>query len=256
MPEAPRFPPTPTLPRKGGGDSDLRSEGSPLPLRDGLGGGGNAEGAYLRDPAAIYRRSFEIIRREARLDHLPPDIAGIAVRLIHACGMTDIAADLSFTGDVAQAARKALSMGAPIFCDSAMVAAGIMRRHLPASNPVICTLDDAAVPPLARERATTRSATAVDLWDSRAEARLRGGIVAIGSAPTALFRLLELAAQGGPLPAAILAFPVGFVGAVESKEALVASGLPHLTLRGRRGGSALAAAAVNALILPREDAVP
>jgi precorrin-8X/cobalt-precorrin-8 methylmutase len=200
---------------------------------------------YLRDPEAIYRESFAAIRREAKLAHLPPDIAEIAVRLIHACGMTDIVDDLAFAPDVAARGRAALAGGAPILCDSAMVAAGIMRARLSAGNDVVCTLDDARVPELARALKTTRSAAAVELWS----ARLDGALVAIGNAPTALFHLLERLAQGGPRPAAILAFPVGFVGAAESKQALIDARLdvPFVTLRGRRGGSAMAAAAVNAL---------
>jgi precorrin-8X/cobalt-precorrin-8 methylmutase len=209
-------------------------------------GGGLAAARYLRDPAAIYRESFAIIRREARLAHLPSDIAEIAVRLIHACGMTDIAADLAFTPDVAARARAALAAGAPVLCDSAMVAAGIMRAKLSARNEIICTLDDARVPELARALETTRSAAAVELWAER----LAGAIVAIGNAPTALFHLLGRLDRGAPRPAAILAFPVGFVGAAESKQALIDTQLdvPFLTLKGRRGGSALAAAAVNALL--------
>lgn len=203
-------------------------------------------GDYRHDPAAIYRESFAIIRREARLDRLPPALAALAVRLIHACGMVDIVEDLAFGGEVADAGRGALAAGAAILCDSFMVAAGILRRRLPAENPVICRLDDAAVPDLAEHLGTTRSAAAVDLWGG-AQA---GAVVAIGNAPTALFHLLERLAGGAPRPALLLAFPVGFVGASESKEALVAAGLgiPFLTLRGRRGGSALAAAAVNALL--------
>ncbi len=214
-------------------------------MREGVGGGG-----YLRDPDAIYRESFATIRREVRLDRLPDDIADIAVRLIHACGMPDIVDDLVCTNDVVSTARAALAKGAPVFCDSAMVAAGIMRDRLPAKNDVTCTLADPRVPSLAKDLGTTRSAAAVDLWCDR----LAGAIVAIGNAPTALFHLLELLADGAPHPAAILAFPVGFVGAAESKEALIANsfGVPYLTLRGRRGGSALAAAAVNALILGRD----
>jgi precorrin-8X/cobalt-precorrin-8 methylmutase len=214
-------------------------------LREGVGGGD-----HLRDPAAIYRESFATIRREARLDRLPDDIADIAVRLIHACGMTDIVDDLVYTNDAAAAARAALMTGAPILCDSAMVAAGIMRDRLPSKNEVICTLADTRVPALANDLATTRSAAAVDLWRER----LGGALVTIGNAPTALFHLLELLAEGAPRPSAILAFPVGFVGAAESKDALIAKshGVPYLTLRGRRGGSALAAAAVNALILGRD----
>jgi precorrin-8X/cobalt-precorrin-8 methylmutase len=202
---------------------------------------------YLRDPEAIYRESFAIIRREAKLAHLPPDIADLAVRLIHACGMVDIVDDLAFTSDVATHARSALGNGATILCDSGMVAAGIMRAKLPARNEIVCTLDDARVPELARSLRTTRSAAAVELWGER----LAGAVVAIGNAPTALFHLQERLAQGGPRPAAILAFPVGFVGAAESKQALIEARLdiPFFTLKGRRGGSALAAAAVNALLV-------
>ena len=202
---------------------------------------------YQRDPAAIYRESFAVIRREARLHHLPPPLADVAVRLIHACGMVDIAEDLAFAGRVVEAGRAALGRGAAILCDSFMVAAGIQRRRLPAENAVICRLDDPAVPALAERLGTTRSAAAVELWgDAQA-----GAVVAIGNAPTALFHLLERLAAGAPRPALLLAFPVGFVGAAESKEALVGAGLgiPFLTLRGRRGGSALAAAAVNALLV-------
>ncbi len=203
---------------------------------------------YLRDPDAIYRQSFALIRAEAKLDHLPPAVAAVAVRLIHACGMPDIAADLAFTPDLPEAAQAALADGAPVFCDAAMVASGIMRRRLPAANDVLCTLDDPQVPALAQRLGTTRSAAAVELWRDR----LADAVVAIGNAPTALFHLIELIEGGGLRPAAILAFPVGFVGAAESKEALIAAelGVPYLTLRGRRGGSALAAAAVNALLLP------
>src|SRR5690606_12789972 len=184
---------------------------------------------YLRDPDAIYQRSFALIREEAKLDHLPPAIAEIAVRLIHACGMPDIAADLAFTPDLPEAARAALADGAPIFCDAAMVASGILRRRLSAVNDVVCTLDDPRVPDLARTLRTTRSAAAVELWRDR----LAGSVAAIGNAPTALFRLLEIVEAGGPRPAAILAFPVGFVGAAESKDALIAADLdvPYLTLR-------------------------
>ena len=202
---------------------------------------------YLRDPDAIYRESFAIIRREAKLDQLPSDIAEIALRLIHACGMIDIIGDLAFTSDVAEEARAALGNGVPILCDSGMVAAGIMRAKLPAGNEAVCALDDARVPELARALKTTRSAAAVELWGER----LAGAVVAIGNAPTALFHLLEKLAQGGARPAAILAFPVGFVGAAESKQALIDARLdvPFITLKGRRGGSALATAAVNALLI-------
>ncbi len=200
---------------------------------------------YVRDPAEIYRRSFAAIRAEADFAPLPPDIAAIATRLIHACGMTDIVAELAWHGDVAGRARAALGTGAPILVDAVMVAEGVIRDRLPAANEVICTLRNADVGERARRDATTRAAAAVDLWLPR----LAGAVVAIGNAPTALFRLLELLGEGAPRPAVILAFPVGFVGAAESKEALTSAGLgvPYLTLRGRRGGSALAAAAVNAL---------
>jgi precorrin-8X/cobalt-precorrin-8 methylmutase len=202
---------------------------------------------YLRDPAAIYRESFARIRREASLAHLPDDIAAIAVRLIHACGMPDIVADLAFAPDLAERARTALAAGAPLLCDSAMVAAGILRARLPAANEIICTLDDTRVVELARRLKTTRSAAAVELWRDR----LAGAVVAVGNAPTALFHLIEMIQQGAPQPAAILAFPVGFVGAAESKQALVeaALGIPYITLKGRRGGSAMAAAAINALLV-------
>jgi precorrin-8X/cobalt-precorrin-8 methylmutase len=202
---------------------------------------------YLRDPDAIYRESFAIIRREARLAHLPPDIAEIAVRLIHACGMIDIVDELVFTPELVGRARAALENGGPILCDSGMVAAGIMRARLPRRNEIVCTLDDARVPELALALKTTRSAAAVELWGER----LAGAVVAIGNAPTALFHLLERLAQSDPRPAAILAFPVGFVGAAESKQALIDARLdiPFLTLKGRRGGSALAAAAANALLV-------
>jgi precorrin isomerase len=201
---------------------------------------------YLRDPDAIYRESFAIIRREAKLDHLPPDIADVAVRLIHACGMTDIVDDLAFTADVARIARARLAAGVPVLCDSGMVAAGIIRARLPAKNDVICTLADPRLPGLAKSLGTTRSAAAVELWNEH----LDGAVIAIGNAPTALFHLLERLHQGGPQPAAIFAFPVGFVGAAESKQVLIDAKLsvPYLALRGRRGGSALAAAAINALL--------
>ena len=195
-------------------------------------------GDWLRDPEEIYRRSFATIRAETPLDDLPPALAEVAVRIVHACGMTEVAADLAFAGEPAEAARDALKAGAPVFTDSRMTADGIIRRRLPAENTVICTLDKA------KAQGTTRSAAAVELWGER----LGGAVVAIGNAPTALFRLLELLADGAPRPAAILAFPVGFVGAMESKEALIAhADVPYLTLPGRRGGSAMAAAAVNAI---------
>jgi precorrin isomerase len=200
---------------------------------------------YLRDPQTIYAKSFETIRAEAGLDRLPPDLAPVAQRLIHACGMTDIIDSLDHGGDVASRGRAALADGAPVIADCSMVASGIIEARLPANNDIICTLYDDRVPALASEQKTTRSAAAVDLWHDH----LEGAVVAIGNAPTALFRLLEILEDGAPPPAAILGFPVGFVGAAESKRALADSTLdvPFLTLHGRRGGSAMAAAAVNAL---------
>jgi len=209
---------------------------------------------YERDPKAIYRESFARIEAEAgaALAALPPDIARLAVRLIHACGMTDLVQDLVATPDVMAAGRKALSRGAPILCDAAMVASGIMRRHLPAGVDIVTAIDLPGVVARAAEIGNTRSAAAMELLGERIE----GAVVAIGNAPTALFRLLEMIELDGIRPAAILGFPVGFVGAAESKDALIAAdlGIPYLTLRGRRGGSALAAAAVNALILPEGEA--
>ncbi|PWC90336.1 precorrin-8X methylmutase [Azospirillum sp. TSH100] len=200
---------------------------------------------YIRDGAAIYRQSFATIRSEANLSAIPDDLKPVAVRVIHACGMVDAARDLLFSADVGSAARTALRSGAPILCDSEMVAHGVTRARLPAGNDVVCTLRDPAVPDLAKTIGNTRSAAALDLWGER----LGGSVVAIGNAPTALFYLLEMLAAGAPKPAAILGFPVGFVGAMESKEALAENpfGVPYLAIRGRRGGSAMAAAAVNAL---------
>jgi precorrin-8X/cobalt-precorrin-8 methylmutase len=202
--------------------------------------------AYVKDPAEIYRLSFETIRREARLERLPDDIASIAQRLIHACGMPDILDDLVFSPDLAAAGRDALEKGAAILCDTAMTAAGVIRRQLPAGCEVLAGTDNPAAAGRAAEISNTRSAAAVDLWGER----LDGAVVAIGNAPTALFRLIERIDLDGYRPAAILAFPVGFVGAVESKALLAEAGLgiPYIALRGRRGGSALAAAAVNALL--------
>ena len=202
----------------------------------------------MRDGAEIYRRSFATIRAEADLSGLPEDVARVAVRMIHACGMVDLAADIGFSAGAVTAARKALLDGAPILCDAEMVAAGVTRRRLPAGNDVVCTLRDPAVPALAAALGTTRSAAALDLWGDR----LGGAVVAIGNAPTALFRLLEMVEAGAPRPAAVLGIPVGFIGAAESKEALAASGLEHVIVRGRRGGSAITAAAVNALASEQE----
>jgi precorrin-8X/cobalt-precorrin-8 methylmutase len=200
---------------------------------------------YVRDGAEIYRRSFATIRAEAALSGLPADVARVAVRMIHACGMVDLVADLAYSVDVVAKSRAALLAGAPVLCDAAMIAAGVTRRRLPAANEIICTLADPRVPGLAASLATTRSAAALELWGGQ----LDGAVVAIGNAPTALFRLLELIDLGGPRPAAILGLPVGFVGAVESKVELVRhpAGVPYLTVHGRRGGSALAVAAVNAI---------
>jgi precorrin-8X/cobalt-precorrin-8 methylmutase len=200
---------------------------------------------YVRDPAEIYRRSFEAIRAEADLARLPADLQGVAVRLIHACGMVDIVADLAWSAGAAAAGCAALNVGAPVLIDAEMVKSGIVKKRLPKANRVICGLGDPVVPALALARRTTRSAAAVELW----RPHLDGAVVAIGNAPTALFRLLELLADGAPSPALVLGFPVGFVGAAESKEALIANprGVPFIALKGRRGGSALAAAAVNAL---------
>jgi len=200
---------------------------------------------YIRDGAAIYERSFAIIRSEADLARFTPEQADIAVRMIHACGRVDAAAFFDFSPDFVPAARAALKRGAPIFCDAQMVAHGITRARLPANNDVICTLRDERVPGLAQQLGTTRSAAALELWRDR----LEGSVVAIGNAPTALFHLLEMLDAGAPKPAAILGIPVGFVGAAESKDALAANtlGIPYLVVRGRMGGSAMTAAALNAL---------
>ncbi|SDT78549.1 precorrin-8X methylmutase [Actinoplanes derwentensis] len=198
---------------------------------------------YVRDGAEIYRRSFATIRAEADLSGLPEDVSRVVVRMIHACGMVDLVEDVRFSPGVVAAGRTALIGGAPILCDAAMVASGVTRSRLPATNDVICTLRDPAVPALAAEIGNTRSAAALDLWGDR----LGGAVVAIGNAPTALFRLLEMIEAGAPRPAAVIGIPVGFIGAAESKQALAESGLEFLIVSGRRGGSAITAAAVNAL---------
>lgn len=200
---------------------------------------------YLRDPAEIYRRSFAAIRAEADFTGLEPAMEPLAVRLVHACGLPEIVADLRASSGAAAAGRAALKAGAAIHCDSEMVSHGITRARLPAANAVVCTLNAPGVAEAARAAATTRSAAAVERWADR----LGGAVVAIGNAPTALFRLLDLLDEGAAKPALILGFPVGFVGAAESKQALIdrAGGVPYITLTGRFGGSALAAAAVNAL---------
>jgi len=207
---------------------------------------------YERDPKAIYAASFATVRAEARLDRFPLDLQPLVTRLIHSCGMVEIADRLAYSPDVAASAHAALKSGAPILCDCEMVGAGIIRRYLPAQNEVIVTLNDPAVAPLATEIGNTRSAAAVRLWKER----LEGAVVAIGNAPTALFHLLELIDEGWPRPAAILGFPVGFIGAAESKAELAANprGIPFIALKGRKGGSAMASAAVNALAagLPEE----
>lgn len=205
--------------------------------------------SYIRDGAEIYRRSFAIIRAEADLARFSSEQEPVAVRVIHASGQVDAAPDLVFSPDFVGAARRALQSGAPILCDAKMIAGGITRARLPADNQVICTLADPAVPGLAAEIGNTRSAAALGLWKEH----IAGAVVAIGNAPTALFHLLELFEAGWPLPAAIVGMPVGFVGAAESKEALIAFGrVPFLVARGRRGGSAMTVAAINALASTKE----
>ena len=200
---------------------------------------------YLRDPKAIYAESFRQVRAASDLSRVPAELESVALRLVHACGMPEVLDDLVWSDDLAVAARQALADGAPVLADCRMVAEGVIKSRLPAENDVLCTLPDPRVPALAQELETTRSAAAVELWRDR----LAGAVVAVGNAPTALFHLLELIEAGGPRPAAILGFPVGFVGAAESKQALAAGdhGVPYLALKGRKGGSALAAAALNAL---------
>jgi precorrin-8X/cobalt-precorrin-8 methylmutase len=199
---------------------------------------------YIKNPAEIYRQSFATIEAEAELSSLPVSLRAVARRMIHACGMTDLVADIAWSGDPVEAAQAALKRRAPIFCDAQMVASGIIRDRLH-GNEIICSIGEPKVATLAGELTTTRSAAQVESWKSR----LAGGVIAIGNAPTALYHLLDLIEADGPWPAAIFAFPVGFVGALESKEELIAAdlGVPYLTLRGRRGGSAIAAAAINAL---------
>lgn len=205
--------------------------------------------AYIKDGAAIYARSFAIIRREADLARFAPEDESVAVRIIHACGMVEAAADILFCAGAVTLGRAALARGAPVLCDAKMVAHGVTRARLPANNAVICTLDDPRVPGLAQSLGTTRSAAALEFWREH----LEGAVVAIGNAPTALFHLLDMLANGAPRPAVIIGMPVGFVGAAESKDALIADGsIPWLAVRGRKGGSAMAAAAVNALASLRE----
>jgi len=205
---------------------------------------------HVRDGAEIYRRSFATIRSEADLAGLDPILERVVVRMIHACGMVDLAGDVAASGGFGEAGASALRDGAPILCDTSMVAAGVTRSRLPADNEVVCTLTDSRVPGLAAELSTTRSAAALELWRER----LGGAVVAVGNAPTALFRLLELVDEGVAPPAAVIGVPVGFIGAAESKAALAqhGGGLEHVVVHGRRGGSAMAAAAVNALASPAE----
>ncbi|MCH2076835.1 MAG: precorrin-8X methylmutase [Rhodobacteraceae bacterium] len=200
---------------------------------------------YEKDPAAIYAQSFATVRKEARLYRFPEGMDVMVTRLIHACGMVEIADRLAFSPEAYAAGRAAIAGGAPILCDCEMVGAGVIRRALPAENEVVVTLNDARVPAMAKEMGTTRSAAAVELW----RPQLEGAIVAIGNAPTALFHLLEVLESGAQKPAVILGFPVGFVGAAESKAELADNprATEFVALRGRRGGSAMASAAVNAL---------
>ncbi len=205
---------------------------------------------YIRDAAEIYRQSFAAIRAEADLTRFPADIAGVVVRLIHTCGQVDVAEHVAYTDDVVARASVALQAGAPVLCDSSMVAAGITAARLPADNQVVSLVADPRAAELAERRQTTRSAAGVELWADR----LAGAVVAVGNAPTALFRLLELIDDGAPAPAAVLGGPVGFVGSAQSKQELIARprGMSYLVVRGRRGGSAMAAAAVNAIATDRE----
>jgi precorrin-8X/cobalt-precorrin-8 methylmutase len=207
------------------------------------------ERSYIRDGDEIYRRSFSIIRAEAELARFSKAEERIAVRIIHACGMVEVAQDILFDPAFALVAAEALRSGAPVLCDSRMVANGITRERLPAKNEIICTLDDPGVPELAKSLGNTRSAAAMELW----RPHLRGSVVVIGNAPTALFRLLDMLDAGADVPAAVIGMPVGFVGAAESKEALAAhGGVPYAIVRGRKGGSAMAVAALNAVASERE----
>jgi precorrin-8X/cobalt-precorrin-8 methylmutase len=203
--------------------------------------------SWLKDPDAIYARSFATIRQEVDFSGFSEDEAHVAERVIHSCGMVDAAGDLAFSKDSVEAGRAALSAGAPVLCDVEMVRHGVIARLLPKQNEVLCLLSDPRVPTLAKQEATTRSAAQVNLWAER----MAGAIIAIGNAPTALFKLLEMLDKSAPRPALILGFPVGFVGAAESKAELIANprGVPFIALQGRRGGSAMAAAAVNALAI-------
>ena len=204
---------------------------------------------YIRDGAAIYDKSFAIIRAESDLKRFTAEEEKVAVRIIHSCGIVEAAADIFFSPGAAKAGRDALLKGAPILCDAKMVANGITHSRLPADNQVICTLDNPSVPALAKELNTTRTAAAMELW----RPHLKGAVIAIGNAPTALFRLLEMIDEGAPLPACIIGMPVGFVGAAESKDALMAHNkAPWIIVKGRKGGSAMTVGAVNALASDKE----
>lgn len=203
---------------------------------------------YIKDGAEIYRQSFATIRAESDLTRFPDDVAKVVVRMIHACGMTDLPNDVAFSPNVVRNARAALQAGAPILCDANMVASGVTRRRLPKDNEVLCHLQDPRTPELAKTIGNTRSAAALELLQDRFE----GAVIAIGNAPTALFHLIDLINAGAPRPAAVLGIPVGFIGAQESKEALAATDLEHLVVHGRRGGSAMTAAAINAIASEEE----
>ena len=205
---------------------------------------------YIRDGQEIYRQSFATIRAEADLSGIPADLEKLAVRVIHACGMVDVVQDLRFSPGAGDAGRQALAAGAPILCDARMVAEGVTRARLSANNQVICTLNEPGIPELAQELGNTRSAVALEKW----RPYLAGAVVVIGNAPTALFYLLEMLDAGAPKPALIIGMPVGFIGAAESKDMLAADsrGVPFVTVCGRRGGSAMSAAAINALATERE----
>jgi precorrin-8X/cobalt-precorrin-8 methylmutase len=205
---------------------------------------------YTRDAAEIYRQSFATIRAEADLSRFPEDVARVVVRLIHTCGQVDVADHIAYSDDVVAKSHAALAAGAPVLCDSSMVAAGITKARLPSGNEVVSLVADERAPALADRLGTTRSAAGVELWADR----LGGAVVAIGNAPTALFRLLELVDEGAPTPAAVLGGPVGFVGSAQSKEELIERprGMSYLVVKGRRGGSAMAAAAVNSIATERE----
>jgi precorrin-8X/cobalt-precorrin-8 methylmutase len=205
---------------------------------------------YTRDAAEIYRQSFATIRAEADLSRFPEDVARVVVRLIHTCGQVDVADHVAYSDDVVAKSHSALAAGAPVLCDSSMVAAGITKARLPAGNEVVSLVADERAPALADRLGTTRSAAGVELWADR----LGGAVLAIGNAPTALFRLLELVDEGAPTPAAVLGGPVGFVGSAQSKQELIERprGMSYLVVKGRRGGSAMAAAAVNSIATERE----